>query len=1072
MPAYNADIIVNTRVQNQKSLSLAVSSVQKLTRDAAAIKPINLFAPGAGAKASAIGKELEKVKKVARAINRGETGPGKLSSTFAGASDQARILSDVLANVNLNAKNASASVDIFAEAFARAELKAENLRQTFEETLNTARQAEASRTGNFSVALNPAVQAALSPSKVPEQLKRENDQINAVLDARAELFETNKREVRQITEDFFSLSSIEDKVRDENRQINRALDERAELFEKNRKEVQKIEADYFSLQSQERRAETAFAGPFGISSADVNKQLDDRAKLINDTIDEAAEAEIASRKKVAQLEKNLQKELTNLGIKSIEDETLTKIRLQDEAARKDLQAREDVNDKALRDFDAKLNKRVTARKRRERFGEDLLLGAGFPLLFGGGVGAVGGGLLGSVIGGGKGGFGAQIFFSAIGTQFDSLARKGLELADALNKPVQSIDTLLDALPRLDTETKGFINELRAAGLEASASAVVVEEFNKRLKEIGITDVEKFKNDTKEFKDALKELEVAAAALAASKFISIINLLKDGFVILSQLEPQGPLQRAAQAAQVQTELTEAKGQTKTTTTGAEPSQTQIDIQKQFNQLELDSVQIQRDREALIQNSVNLNADQLAIRQAELNVADAVNKTERRILEAKNAQNKEAANRAVEEAQTAERVARIERDRLKILGEIADIQAGRNIRKLEIAENRRLDKAKIQEIQIRQGRLASFALERQLIKQSVKERVELINIERDQFLLANKGRGLDERINAIFDQRVTIARGLVAITDQEIRKKENLLQLEREIDSIRVKTAQRVQLGESADSLQRAQLQLANPFGGDDYERELQRLDQTKELRNIRLQQDAQLLDLQNKLATADDEDVARIANQIVNQLQVNEIIRDEALARQEVERQILNQQQALEKLQPVVDGLTAGFTELFTSTINGSKSAQEVVADTFRQIGEAYINMAAKIIAEQIAMIINEKVLAAFRGTTGTGGGGLGSIFGSLFGGQYADGGRPPVGRASLVGERGPELFVPNRSGTIIPNDQLGGSSNTVTVNVDAKGTEVSGNSDQSRQLGTAISRAVQAELVKQQRPGGVLHSSR
>ena len=336
-------------------------------------------------------------------------------------------------------------------------------------------------------------------------------------------------------------------------------------------------------------------------------------------------------------------------------------------------------------------------------------------------------------------------------------------------------------------------------------------------------------------------------------------------------------------------------------------------------------------------------------------------------------------------------------------------------------------------------------------------------------------------------------MATIADEEIRKKEELLRLEREIDSIRVETAQRAQLGESADSLQRAQLQLANPFGGDAYERELQRLDQIKELKNIQLQQDAELLNLQNKLAAADDEDVARIANQIVNQLQVNEIIRDEALARQEVERQILNQQQALEKLQPVVDGLTAGFTELFTSTIDGSKSAQEVVADTFRQIGEAYINMAAKIIAEQIAMIINERILAAFRGATGIGGGGLGSIFGSLFGGgggggggfgvpvltsgldfsgAFADGGRPAVGKAALVGERGPELFVPNRSGTIIPNDQLGGSSNTVTVNVDAKGTEVSGNSDQSRQLGTAISRAVQAELVKQQRPGGVLHSSR
>jgi hypothetical protein len=35
---------------------------------------------------------------------------------------------------------------------------------------------------------------------------------------------------------------------------------------------------------------------------------------------------------------------------------------------------------------------------------------------------------------------------------------------------------------------------------------------------------------------------------------------------------------------------------------------------------------------------------------------------------------------------------------------------------------------------------------------------------------------------------------------------------------------------------------------------------------------------------------------------------------------------------------------------------------------------------------------------------------------YAVGGRPPVGRASLVGERGPELFVPDRPGTVLPAD--------------------------------------------------------
>ena len=45
---------------------------------------------------------------------------------------------------------------------------------------------------------------------------------------------------------------------------------------------------------------------------------------------------------------------------------------------------------------------------------------------------------------------------------------------------------------------------------------------------------------------------------------------------------------------------------------------------------------------------------------------------------------------------------------------------------------------------------------------------------------------------------------------------------------------------------------------------------------------------------------------------------------------------------------------------------------------------------------------------------LGNIAG-LFGGAFANGGMPPMGKISLVGERGPELFVPRMPGTIIPN---------------------------------------------------------
>lgn len=54
---------------------------------------------------------------------------------------------------------------------------------------------------------------------------------------------------------------------------------------------------------------------------------------------------------------------------------------------------------------------------------------------------------------------------------------------------------------------------------------------------------------------------------------------------------------------------------------------------------------------------------------------------------------------------------------------------------------------------------------------------------------------------------------------------------------------------------------------------------------------------------------------------------------------------------------------------------------------------------------------------------FGDIAGS-FGGFFADGGDPPVGKVSVVGERGPELFVPKRQGTIVPLEKASKSSTT------------------------------------------------
>jgi phage-related protein len=71
--------------------------------------------------------------------------------------------------------------------------------------------------------------------------------------------------------------------------------------------------------------------------------------------------------------------------------------------------------------------------------------------------------------------------------------------------------------------------------------------------------------------------------------------------------------------------------------------------------------------------------------------------------------------------------------------------------------------------------------------------------------------------------------------------------------------------------------------------------------------------------------------------------------------------------------------------------------------------------------------------------GIGGVISSVFGGGRASGGPVSSSKSYVVGEKGPELFVPNTNGMIVPNNALGSSGGTVinlTVNgaLDAEGT--------------------------------------
>ena len=166
---------------------------------------------------------------------------------------------------------------------------------------------------------------------------------------------------------------------------------------------------------------------------------------------------------------------------------------------------------------------------------------------------------------------------------------------------------------------------------------------------------------------------------------------------------------------------------------------------------------------------------------------------------------------------------------------------------------------------------------------------------------------------------------------------------------------------------------------------------------------------------------------------------------EIDRQVRLKAE-LERTRQLYDGIAnsiqSGLVDAIEGAINGTKTLGDVARSVFGAIQRQLIDFAATSFLRAIPGI----------------------------GGFFADGGRPPVGKPSIVGERGAELFVPDRPGTIIPNHELGGmgGSTNIVVNVDASGSSVEGDEAQGRELGRLISVAVQSEIIQQQRPGGLL----
>jgi hypothetical protein len=225
-------------------------------------------------------------------------------------------------------------------------------------------------------------------------------------------------------------------------------------------------------------------------------------------------------------------------------------------------------------------------------------------------------------------------------------------------------------------------------------------------------------------------------------------------------------------------------------------------------------------------------------------------------------------------------------------------------------------------------------------------------------------------------------------------------------------------------------------------------------NTSKEQRARLQKMQDGLAVLYAEDAAN--KEALKALQdKNNEIRNAKAAQKELANVIKSDTvPEIERLKEASEMVGSSFERSMMSVVKGTATAK----DAFR-------SMAADIISELYRIFVVKQITGFITG----------AIQGAFMPREYsappvaprAIGGPVSAGSPYLVGERGPELMIPSRSGTIIPNNKLGGGGGVVvnqTINV-STGVQQTVRAE-IKQLMPQIADSAKAAVVDAKRRGG------
>ena len=254
---------------------------------------------------------------------------------------------------------------------------------------------------------------------------------------------------------------------------------------------------------------------------------------------------------------------------------------------------------------------------------------------------------------------------------------------------------------------------------------------------------------------------------------------------------------------------------------------------------------------------------------------------------------------------------------------------------------------------------------------------------------------------------------------------VIELERQekIRQIRTKNM----LAEYEESV-RTEKEITDAAVAEDKRREAMRTDAQGATRSLEFEKERLELKYQLIYATEKEQKLAMISLEYARKRKEVESSPDKDFLTGQLDRQ-----EALEKMNVSIQDSMQKTQQVFDTVWGNMSSA----IDNFVKTGKfSFKDFTRSVIQDMLAMEMKIQAMQLVRGLIGSmfgafAGVGVGSVGNAATmkpgGGYFADGGDPPVGKVSVVGERGPELFVPKTAGTIIPNHLLNGSGGTTNV---------------------------------------------